>query len=107
MKTYYMNQKPVEPLVFVVRDERGKARDLSLYDSAQVYITGTNNFDFDEIGGTAVITDADNGKVTFTFMGETVFVNQGKYRFQVKLIAGDRWDWTDIGEIEVRKGLDE
>ncbi|WP_157107670.1 hypothetical protein [Nocardia amikacinitolerans] len=105
-KRYYVEQKPVEPLVLTVRDERGVPRNLSAYDSAQVFISGTNGFGFDD-AGTASITDAANGRITFTFTGNSVFGTVGRYRIQVKLIDGDRWDWSDIGEIEVLRGLDE
>ncbi len=106
MKKYYVNQLPVETLLITVVDERGFARDLSIYDSAQLLIGATNGFTHDDTG-TATITDAANGKVSFTFTGDSRFSSAGKYRIQLKLIAGTRADYADIAEFEVLRGLED
>lgn len=106
MKKYYVGQTPVETLLIAVVDERGQARDLSIYDSAVVLFGATNGFVHDD-AGTATITDAPNGKISFVFTGQSVFTGEGKYRVQVKLIDGARADYADIAELEVLKGLDD
>ena len=39
MKTYYVNQVPVESIAFTVVDEARKARSLTAYTSASVLFT--------------------------------------------------------------------
>jgi hypothetical protein len=98
-KTYYVNQVPVESIVFTVVDEQRNARSLAAYTSASVYFTSPDGTI--KTGGDAVITDSANGKVTYTFPEATVFDQRGAYRMQLKLINGNREDYADILSIRV------
>ena len=103
-KTYYVNQVPVESIVFTVVDETRKARSLSAYTGASVYFTSPDGTK--KAGGEAVITDAPNGKVTYTFPEETIFDQKGAYRVQLKLENGGREDYADIMTIRVIDALE-
>jgi hypothetical protein len=103
-KTYYVDQVPAEALVFTVKDEARKPRSLAAYSGAAVFFT--NPLGLTTSGGTATITDAANGEVTFTFPATTLFPMQGQYRVQLKLLNGEREDYTDILNIRVVQALE-
>lgn len=103
-KTYYVNQVPVESIVFTVVDEMRNPRSLSAYTGASVYFTSPDGTNRD--GGAAVITDSANGKVTYTFPEATIFDQRGAYRVQLRLENGDREDYADIMTIRVIEPLE-
>lgn len=103
-KTYYVNQVPVEAIVFTVVDESRNARSLSAYSGAAVHFT--NPTGTVKTGGTATITDSANGKVTYEFGETTIFDSTGTYRVQLKLTSGSREDYADIMSIKVIEPLE-
>jgi hypothetical protein len=98
-KTYYVNQVPVESIVFTVVDENRNARSLSAYTGASVFFTSPDGTR--KAGGGAVITDALKGQVTYAFPEATLFDQRGAYRVQLKLENGSREDYADITTIKV------
>lgn len=98
-KTYYVNQVPVESIVFTVVDENRAPRSLSSYSGARVFFTRPDGSSTD--GGNAVITRSASGEVTYTFPETTVFTQRGSYRVQLRLENGARRDYTDITTIRV------
>lgn len=103
-KTYYVNQVPVESVVFTVLDENRNARDLSAYTSASVFFTSPDGTSLS--GGVAEITDSATGKVTYTFPSVTLFNSKGAYRVQLRLENGNRSDYADITQIKVIETLE-
>lgn len=103
-KTYYVNQVPVESVVFSVVDENRNPRTLEAYETARVFFTSPNGTSTD--GGNAVITDPAQGVVTYTFPETTVFEQRGSYRVQLRLENGDRMDYADIATLRVINSLE-
>lgn len=103
-KTYYVDQVPVESIVFTVVDENRAPRSLSSYTGARVFFTAPDGSSTD--GGSAVITDSAAGKVTFAFPGESLFSQRGSYRVQLRLENGTRHDYADITSIRVIDSLE-
>ena len=103
-KIYYVNQVPVESIVFTVVDENRQPRSLNAYTGASVHFTSPNGTSID--GGTATITDSANGKVTYAFPETTPFTARGAYRVQVKLTNGTREDYADIMTLRVVESLE-
>jgi hypothetical protein len=100
---FVVNSVPVEPLEFVVYDETGfSKRSLGAYTGAQVVITGPDGLQ--RVGGTASITDAAGGKVTFSWPETSLFEVPGDYHVQLKLMNGSAADYTTTKRIVV-KGL--
>lgn len=104
MKTYYVEQVPVESIVFLVVDETNTARDLSSYTSASVFFTDPDGLKI--AGGEAIITDSAKGKVTYTFPSTSVFSRRGEYKVQLRLGNSNRADYTDILSIKVLESLE-
>lgn len=98
-KTYYVNQVPVESIVFTVVDEQRNPRALTAYTDASVYLTSPDGTV--KAGGAADITDSANGEVTYTFPSATLFDLKGAYRLQLRLENGTRADYADILTIRV------
>lgn len=103
-KTYYVNQVPVESVVFTVVDEMRNPRSLGAYTGASVYFTSPDGTK--KAGGAATITDSAGGKVTYTFPTATLFDQKGAYRVQLRLENGDREDYADIMSIRVIEPLE-
>lgn len=104
MKTYYVEQVPVESINFMVVDESRNARNLSSYTDASVFFTAPDGTSI--AGGEATIVDATNGKVTYTFPETTVFTQRGEYQVQLRLGNSNRADYTDIMSIRVVESLE-
>ena len=104
MKTYYVNQVPVESIAFTVVDEARKARSLTAYTSATVLFTAPDGTSVN--GGTADITNASGGKVTYTFPGQVLFTQRGDYKMQLRLENGNRRDYTDVMTVRVIESLE-
>lgn len=103
-KTYYVGQTPVEQIVFTVRDERRSPRSLSAYSAAEVIFRDPTGQTIE--GGSASITDAANGEVTYQFPETSLFTMAGAHSVQLKMINGDRADYADIATIKVRESLE-
>lgn len=103
-KTYYKSQTPVETITFTVKDERSIVRNLTAYTGATVLIAGPDGVL--RTGGTATITNAANGVVTFTFPNTTMFDVVGDYAVQLKLTNGTKADYADITTIRVVESLE-
>lgn len=104
MLEYFAGSVPVEPLVLSVKDEVGNPRSLSAYTGAAVLITGPDGVL--RTGGTAVISNAAQGEVTFTWPSTTLFDMRGDYRLTLKLTNGAAADYTGERKIIVRPGLE-
>lgn len=104
MKTYYVNQVPVESIEFKVVDEDMNARSLAAYTSASVSFKTPAGGSIG--GGAAVITDAAKGLVTYTFPSQTVFNQRGGYKVQLRLENSGRQDYCDIMQLNVLEPLE-
>lgn len=95
---------PVEDLVFTVKDENGTARSLATYTGVSVLVSGPDG----ELrsGGTAAITDEEEGKVTFTWPATTLFDVPGDYRLALKLTTSTGADYTSPQRFVVVRGLE-
>lgn len=102
-KIYYVNQVPVESVVFTVVDETRRPRNLSAYTSASVIIVSPKGEQI--AGGAASITGSAQGQVTYTFPGTSVFTMPGQYGIQLRLANGDRADYADVLQIKVIEPL--
>lgn len=104
MKTYYVNQVPVESIEFLVVDEDHDPRPLDAYTSASVFFNTPAGESIN--GGTAVINDAEGGVVTYTFPAETIFNQRGGYKVQLRLENGSREDYCEIMRLNVLESLE-
>lgn len=104
MKTYYVNQMPVESIAFAVVDEARKARSLTAYTSATVLFTAPDGTAIN--GGAATITNAATGSVTYTFPGQVLFTQRGDYKMQLRLENANRRDYADIMTVRVIESLE-
>ena len=104
MLEYIAGSVPVEPLVLTVKDEVGNPRSLSAYSGAAVILTGPDGVS--RTGGTAVVSNAAQGEVTFTWPSTTLFDIPGDYRLRLKLSNGAAADYTGEHRIIVRPGLE-
>ena len=95
---------PVEPLAITVQDENGKARNLSSYTGAALLFSGPDGVL--RTGGTAAITNAASGVVTFTWPETTLFDVPGDYRMALKLTASSGADYTTAVRVVVTRGLE-
>lgn len=103
-RTYYVGQVPVDPLLIRVQDENGDSRNLSGYSGASVLFSGPDGVL--RTGGTATITDAANGLVSFDWPTTTLFDVPGDYRMALKLTAGSGADFTTPIRVVVARGLE-
>ncbi|MFI8229425.1 hypothetical protein ACIGDI_11380 [Streptomyces sp. NPDC085900] len=104
MLEYIAGSVPVEPLAITVRDEVGNPRSLSAYTGAAVLIIGPDGVT--RTGGTAAISNAAEGQVTYTWPNTVVFDVPGDYRLRLKLTKGAAADYTAEQKIIVRPGLE-
>lgn len=103
-RTYFVGQVPVDALAITVQDENEEARDLSGYEGASALFIGPD--DVTRTGGTAAITDAVNGLVTFDWPSTTLFDVPGDYSLRLKLTAGSGTDYTTPIRVVVKRGLE-
>ncbi|MGW3929984.1 hypothetical protein ACWECC_18050 [Streptomyces microflavus] len=101
---FVANSVPVESLAIAVKDENGTARNLSAYSGASLLVSGPDGVL--RTGGTAAITDAEEGTVVFAWPGTTLFDVPGDYRLALKLTAGSGADYTTPIRVVVTKGLE-
>lgn len=104
MKTFYVNQVPVEAVIFKVVDELYKGRSLAAYTAASVIFTAPDRTVID--GGDAVITDAATGTVTYNFPATTLFTQRGEYKMRLRLENGEREDYCDVISLQVQEELE-
>ncbi|MEQ6021307.1 hypothetical protein SOM70_01820 [Streptomyces salinarius] len=104
MLEYIAGSVPVEPLAITVKDEVGNPRNLSMFTGAAVLITGPEGVT--RTGGTATISNATEGQVTYTWPNTVVFDVPGDYRLRLKLTKGTAADYTAEQRIIVRPGLE-
>ncbi|MFD8067921.1 hypothetical protein [Streptomyces parvulus] len=102
---YVTGSVPVEQLSITVQDENGNARNLSAYSGATLLVSGPD--EIGRTGGTAAISDAANGLVTFTWPEATLFDVPGDYRIALKLTAGSGADYTTPMRVVVVRGLED
>ncbi|MZE50127.1 hypothetical protein GTY86_02095 [Streptomyces sp. SID5770] len=101
---YVAGSVPVESLAITVQDENGNARTLSAYSSASLLVSGPDGVL--RVGGTAAITDAANGLVTFTWPSTSLFDVPGDYRIALKLMSGSGADYTTPIRVVATRGLE-
>lgn len=101
---YVAGSVPVEQLSITVQDENGNARSLSAYSGASLLVSGPDGVL--RTGGTAAITDAPNGIVTFTWPVTSLFDVPGDYRLALKLTAASGADYTTPIRVVVKRGLE-
>lgn len=99
---FYVGQKPGFPLVVTVRDiVTDEPKNLSNYTSVEFKIVDPEGADVDTSAGTASISDATGGKVTYVWPNASLFAQEGDYKLQVKLIGANSEDYTGTTTFEV------
>ena len=105
---FYKNQVPVEMMRITVVDETNRPRNLTAYSSAQLFMTDPDGERVDAMsgGGLVSFSDRPGGVLLFKFPEHTLFQKRGQYEMQIKLMAGTREDYTDVGTLHVIESLE-
>lgn len=99
---YFVGQIPKFAIVMTVKDpDSNAAKNLSSFNSVEVRLEGPGGNSIDTTAGTAIISDALNGEVTYSFPSTSLFDKPGDYQLQLKLTDGTFIDYTTAVTFEV------
>lgn len=103
VKTYWVGDRPGGAWVFQVLDQKtAQPESLGSYQAARTLLVDSDNRLVELPEQNTVITDANNGEVTFFWPSESVFTKPGRYVIQVQLIGGTSTRTTSEQHILVR-----
>lgn len=104
MGPFYVDAIPGEPLVLTVKDRvTDTAKALTQYTAAVLLMVGPDGTAITTTanGGSASITDAANGEVTYTWPTASLFSEAGDYKAQLKLTGTNKAEYTSVETFEV------
>lgn len=103
-KNYWVGDRPAGTWVFQILDQNtGLALDLSGYQKATVTMLDPRNKAVTIPDGSAIISSASEGQVTFFWPNVSLFDKPGRYVMQVELDSGTAVRKTTVQEILVRQ----
>jgi hypothetical protein len=103
-KNFWVGDRPAGTWVFQVLDQKsGVVQDLTGYTSVTVLLLDPRNKPVELPAGSAVISDAPNGRVAFFWPAETLFTAPGVYVMQLQLDSGTASRRTTVQQILVRE----
>lgn len=101
---YWVGQIPSLPLAIDVRDNDGRAVDLSAYTEHEVILLGSDNEDVDLTGSYINTIRIDEGRLVFYWPEDrSVFTKSGMYLLQLELSGPGKRDFTTAHHIKVRR----
>lgn len=104
ISSYYTGQIPNDPIVFNVRDSKGRVKNLSTYTDYTWRMLGSDNEEVDLTGAVSNTAGAATGRFVFRFPeGRSVFTKPGEYLLQLELSGNGRKDFTSEHTIRVRR----
>lgn len=107
MKKFYVNQLPIEPVLFKVVDEYKQPRDVMKYFTAKVFWRRPDATVYSE--GSAILVNSPFDGVYYQFGATSPFTTAGEYQIQIKLYgytSADHFDYTDLIAVDVFENLE-
>lgn len=107
MKKFYVNQLPIDPVLFKIVDEHKQSRNVMIYQSAKIFIRRPDGTVYSE--GSAILINNPFHGVVYEFGSTSPFSIPGEYQIQIKLYgydSADQCDFTDLIAIDVFDSLE-